>query len=286
MGPDLRRGRALRRPYVVAGLSLSVFVAVACSRDDVGEAPESSGVAHVHALVTNPADDTLLAATHQGVFRIVAGKAELVGKGRQDTMGLTVAGADRFYASGHPELGVDSSPHLGLIASEDGAQSWSTVALEGRADFHSLAVTRSGIYGYNSLASKLMFSKDGTTWRDLVTVTAFDLTANPSDPDHLLLTTEDGVLEYRRGEKQKLLDGTTGFALIEWAGPRTLVVVTVDGKVLTSTDVGRSWHQVGRVDGEVEALGTNDRGWQVATSAGIFESTDEGQTWRRLLDQG
>lgn len=40
-----------------------------------------------------------------------------------DLMGFTVAGPDRFLASGHPGPGADLPEPLGLVESRDGGQS-------------------------------------------------------------------------------------------------------------------------------------------------------------------
>jgi len=200
-------------------------------------------------------------------------------------MGLAVLGPDRFYASGHPEAGADAPPHLGLIASADGAETWKTMSLAGQADFHSLAPTSSGVYGYNSVASMLMYSSDGKEWTNVFRGVMHDIAADPDGAGHLLLTTENGVEDYRQGSEPTVLAKTEGIALIEWPDKRTVIGLTADGNVLMSSDAGRKWSDAGSVEGDIEALGANTDGWQVATTKGIFESTDQGKSWRSILDQ-
>lgn len=285
-GPRRATTRSRRPSGATLVFSLIFATAAACSSGPAsGPAETGPAMYHVHALVTNPADGSLLAATHQGVFKIEAGKATLVGKGRQDTMGLAVLGPGRFYASGHPEAGADSPPHLGLIASDDGAKTWKTMSLAGTADFHALAPTKTGVYGYNSVASTLMYSGDGKEWVDLFQGVVFDIAVDPDDPDHLLLTSEEGVQDYRRGSDPVLRAGTSGIALVEWADKQTVVGLAADGEVLVSTDAGRTWSPAGSVKGGIKALGANAEGWQVATTEGIFESTDKGKTWRNIFRQ-
>ena len=254
-----RRGtrRRPRRLYPPLLFSLIFATAAGCSSTPVADSTKAApSVSHVHALVTNPADGSLLAGTHQGVFKIEDGRATLIGKGRQDTMGLAVLGPDRFYASGHPEAGADAPPHLGLIVSADGAKTWKTSSLAGQADFHTLVPTSDGVYGFNSVRSMLMYSRDGKEWADLFEGGIYDVAADPHDPRHLLLTTEEGVKDYRRGSEPVLRAGTRGIALLEWADTRTVVGLTAGGEVLVSTDVGRKWSRVGSVSGDIEALGT------------------------------
>lgn len=278
--------RTLHGRFAILAMSgLVLAVTAACSNgstEDPGQAKTS--VSHVHALVTNPADGSLLAATHKGVFKIENGTAALVGKGRQDTMGLAVIGPDQFYASGHPEPGQGTSPHLGLIKSIDATTTWTTMSMEGQADFHSLAPTKTGVYGYNSVTSTLMHSADGKEWTDLLKTGLYDIAADPQDPERLLLTTEEGVQTYQRGATPELIPGTVGIALIEWADDGSIIGLKVDGSVVVSNDESLSWSPAGNVKGDIAAFGASPDAWQVATSDGIFQSTDKGKTWDKLLD--
>ena len=276
-------GRRRLAVLTVSGLVLTVTAA--CSNEpteDPGQA--KTAVSHVHALVTNPADGSLLAATHEGVFKIESGAARLIGQGRQDTMGLAVIGPDQFYASGHPEPSKGTSPHLGLIKSTDATKTWTTMSMEGQADFHSLVPTETGVYGYNSVTSTLMHSEDGKEWTDLLKADMYDIAADPQDTERLLLTTQQGVQTYRRGAEPELIPETAGIALIEWADDSSIIGLKVDGRIVVSNDEGRSWSPAGNVKGDIEAFGASPDAWQVATSDGIFESTDKGKTWARILD--
>ena len=277
-------GRAASRLCRSLMLGLVAVLATACA--GVPASPpvvDPMSMPHVHALVTNPADGSLLAGTHEGVVRIEDGKAVPVGTSRQDIMGLAMAGPDRFYASGHPEPGASGPPHLGLIASNDGAKTWSSVSLAGQADFHTLVPTTAGLYGYNSVKSTLMFSKNRTKWTDLLTAALYDIAADPNDPTHLLLTAETGVRDYRVGTPPADVPETKGVAFIEWVDKQNVVGLTISGEVKVSPDGGQTWSQRGTVDGDIEALGVGPAAWHVATTEGIFASTDGGRTWDRIL---
>ncbi len=269
---------------VLVSVVMVALVGCSATPDDGPSSPE--GISHIHALVTNPADESLLAATHEGVFRIEDGVAKRVGTGRQDTMGFAARGPDSFYASGHPAPDDGGPPHLGLIASSDGAKTWTTESMEGEADFHALAPTEEGVYGFNSVTSQLVHSVDGRNWTDLIGGNFYDIATDPKDLKKLLLTTPDGLQTYERGGKPRTVPKTAGIALIEWLSDGTIVGLKVDGRVVTSTD-GHRWTASGEVaEGDVQALGANGDTIQVATTTGIYTSDDDGKTWKRILEIG
>jgi hypothetical protein len=55
---------------------------------------------HVHAVDLNPADGSVFAATHHGVFRLAPEGAVQAGLAH-DMMGFAITGPDRFISSGH-----------------------------------------------------------------------------------------------------------------------------------------------------------------------------------------
>lgn len=94
-----RRGRA------AALLAAAAVLLAACT--STGPATKQAatpdpGTGHLHGLGVDPADNTVYAAGHLGVFRLSSGKAVRVADRYQDTMGFTVTGPSTFLASGHP----------------------------------------------------------------------------------------------------------------------------------------------------------------------------------------
>jgi hypothetical protein len=116
----------------LAGVLALLLFASACGDDArVRFEPPSGGAderraQHIHGLGIKPADGALMIATHSGLFRAAKGAqtAEPVGDRRQDTMGFTVVGPNRFLGSGHPDPRDDLPPLLGLIRSDDGGRKW------------------------------------------------------------------------------------------------------------------------------------------------------------------
>jgi hypothetical protein len=86
---------------VVSGASLlaAALVLVWIVTHDDAETESPAELSHVHGMGVNPADGLLYIAAHDGLFVLDEGGAvDLVGEGRQDMMGFTVAGARRSAA--------------------------------------------------------------------------------------------------------------------------------------------------------------------------------------------
>ncbi|MBA3381046.1 MAG: exo-alpha-sialidase, partial [Actinobacteria bacterium] len=140
------------------------------SADDRKSAATDAGPVHVHGLGINPADGALYIATHTGLYRSGEGdsKSVRVGDRKQDTMGFSVIGPDRFVGSGHPDFRTDLPPLLGLIESTDKGRSWESISLLGDADFHVLRAAGERVYGYDASNDRLLVSADaGRTWEEV-----------------------------------------------------------------------------------------------------------------------
>ena len=247
---------------------------------------QDPGPVHVHGLGINPSDGSLLIATHTGVFRAAAGEAEAsrVNDSYQDTMGFAVVGPDRFLGSGHPDGRDDLPPFLGLIESRDAGQSWQSVSLRGKADFHVLEAQGARIYGFGSdwetRAAQFLVSSDaGETWEERpVPEPLVSLAVDPNDPDRLVASGESAIYSSQDGGKSWQKRSTLA-GLVVWRTPRELVLVDSDGSVYASRD-GRSWREIGEVGGQPSAFESERDGIYVALHDGtIKSSSDGGASW-------
>jgi hypothetical protein len=248
------------------------------------------GPIHVHGLGINPADGSLLIATHTGTYRVAPDehKAKLIGENRQDTMGFTIAGPDRFLGSGHPDPNAARerglSPLLGLIESRDAGRSWQSISLSGRADFHVLRFAGRRVYGYDATNDRLLLSTDlGRTWRRVSRpAPLIDLVVDPRDSAHAVASTEKRLFVSRDEGLQwrPLRGGRSGF--LAWPTPTRLYLVAASGMVLTSPAPDRPWREVGEIGGEPAALMAQSQNeLYVALHDGtIKRSADGGRTWR------
>lgn len=277
-----------RRLAAATGVLTLLALASGCGSDDqpssvVGDVE----VAHVHGLGINPADGALIVATHNGAFRIAtdADEARPIGQDRQDTMGFTVAGADHFLGSGHPDAAGRAAGQpalLGLIESTDAGATWTPISLSGEVDFHALAARHDQVYGWDSGTSRFMVSTDGIEWDIRSTVAIFDFAVDPGDANHIIASGPDGLLESSDGGTTwETIDGPLVVTL-SWDDSAGLWGVAPDGGTHRLETSG--WVSGGNLPGQPQALlATADSLYAAAFDdeerTGIYRSTDDGETW-------
>jgi hypothetical protein len=250
------------------------------------EFPEP-GVEHVHGLGVDPADGTLYAATHFGLFRLPesGGEATRVANRYQDTMGFTVVGANTFLGSGHPDFREDSPPRLGLIESTDAGQTWQPLSLSGEADFHALHAAHGNVYGYEAGSGQFMVSADREQWETRSELPMRDFAVSPTDPDTLLATTERGLVRSTDGGRGwSSVDGAPTLAVLAWGTADALYGVSPSGTVHVSDDGGTTWSARDDVGGPPEAVTVDDGDGEpvlyvAVADRGILQSDDGGRTF-------
>jgi hypothetical protein len=283
--------RVLLAALVLGGLLIGVSAfAVSRGNDDLstGARGADAGPVHVHGLGINPADRSLLIATHTGTYRASPNeqKAARISESRQDTMGFTVAGPNHFLGSGHPDVqeSVQKNlpPHLGLIESRDSGRTWQSLSLSGEADFHVLRLTGQRVYGYDASNDRLLVSRDrGQKWREVNRpAPLLDLAVDPTDAQHLIAAGEGGLYESsNEGRTWRRLDLRIG--LLAWPSAKTLYVVDAQGSLFRIADEERRWIRVANVGGQPAAfLAETEKELYLALRDGtIKQSRDSGRTW-------
>lgn len=282
----------MHRLATLTVLVLTALAVVGCSSsdptsDDVQqdmEAADAGAVGHVHGLGVDPGDGTLYLASHYGVFRVNNGTPERVADRWQDTMGFAVIGPGHFLGSGHPDMREDLPSSLGLIESTDAAESWDTVALLGDADFHAIEPAGKAIYAYDSHTGSLVVTTDRETWETIDREPLLDLAVNPNDTDTVYATTGEGELARSVDQgRLKPIKDAPALTSIDWETDGPLIGVTREGAVMLSATGTTGWREVGRLDGQVEALDASPGRWHAATQSGVYVSTDEGATWEQVF---
>lgn len=242
---------------------------------------------HIHALGVDPADGTLYAASHHGLFRIQPGAAaQRVGTGTQDLMGFVIIGPRHFLGSGHPAPDESGPTNLGVLESTDAGATWQSLALSGKADFHAIDVKQNQFFGYDSSSQQVVYSGDRISWERRAHMELADLAAAPDNPQFLLATTATGLVHSADGGLSFVpIDSAPTLQLIDWPAADSIIGVSPTGIVGSSNDHGSTWIKLGTVQGTPVALTTNGpQEVYVATDRGIYLSKDAGHTFSLLYD--
>ncbi len=211
---------------------------------------------HVHGAVVD--GDSVVVGTHGGLHRvdIATGRSERIGSAQDDFMGFTGQVAGTLVASGHPGPGSDLANPLGLLASEDGGQTWESRSLSGEVDFHGLAVNGDEVVGWDTRGPLQWSTDGGRTWTAGPNLTPTALTWFGDDV--WLASPEQGLLTWVPGEDDVRSVGLPGVLVAASGDGRALWRVDMDGSVHRTTD-GSTWDTVGSVT-RIEALtGDADR---------------------------
>ena len=277
----------------MAALLLMAVSLIACARGETkaleGTLPaidNPPGILHIHGLGVNPADHSLYAATHGGLYRIDEGRASIVANRYQDTMAFTIIGKDHFIASGHPDLREDLPALLGLLESHDAGKTWTTRSLLGRADFHALRYAHGRTWGYDSTSGSLTVSSDRKEWSTRSSLVLRDFVVSPDSAEVLLATNAEALMRSADGGRSwKTTDSPEAPMLLWWTVPNELWLIDAEGAVHRSDDAGENWEHRGDLPGRPEALTIDGELLYAATHNAIFASDDEGETWKPIYNE-
>jgi hypothetical protein len=242
-----------------------------------------AGAQHIHGLGINPADRSLMIATHSGLFAAAPDQktAKRIGGSRQDTMGFTVIGPDRFLGSGHPDAREDLPPLLGLMRSDDAGRTWEPISLLGEADFHMLRASGQDVYGFDATRARLLVSADGgRSWeRRTPPASVIDLAVSPDDPGHVVASTEAGTFSSVDGARTWRPIARSHAGLLAWTSGG-LTMVDGSGTVFDASEAGRRFEPVGEIGGQPAAFASDGDDLYVALHTNeVKVSSDRGRTW-------
>jgi hypothetical protein len=287
MSTDIRKpvwcGTSLRAIALVTAFGLLS----ACASDEglVSESEVSASQVisapdwgHVHNL--SIIGDLVFIGTHDGFWKQENGKEPvLLSQPTFDVMGLA-GNNERWLASGHPGANMDAPSDLGLIESIDGGTTWKPVSLLGEVDFHRLISVDNFVLGVSAHDNSLLRSIDGgQSWRDLGTTLIFDIAINPSNPDSIFATTENGSIQSLDGGLTfSPITTPTPLVLLAW-GQQGLYATSASGQILFSGDDGANWTQRGSLGGQPVDLAADSADVVAVVNDSIFGSNDGGLTF-------
>lgn len=240
------------------------------------------------SLEVDPADGSLLLATNRGLYRVRRDRIDRMRSrmGEDDVangLAFRFTGPGEAVGSGHPGRERSRFAILGLIRTRDGGRTWRSVSRLGAADFHAIAVSRGTIVAAEGGTTTVVVSRDGGRTMESRTapLALNDLELDPADPSRWAATAENGVhLSGDGGESWRPSDPAGG-ARLAWPASDALFRTDIDGRVSRSSDGGLTWEEVGRVDGETQALAAPDeRTLYAADLDGVVRvSRDGGESW-------
>jgi hypothetical protein len=279
------------RPLIAILVLAAVLAACGDDQDETQPPVADPGLIHVHGLGRNPADGSLMVATHTGLFRATAEGANPVRvAGRyQDTMGFTVVGPDHFLGSGHPANLREDPAFLGLIESRDAGNQWRPISLRGEVDFHVLEAQGETVYGFGSdfetREPRFLRSEDGgRSWERLTPPEPLTgLAIDPRDPRRIVALGEQrGYVSRDGGSTWRPRDVPGG--LVTWTPEVGLVAADFRGVIRQTDDPMGEWEEVGRLGGSPAALeGVDDELLAATHEARVLSSRDGGASWEEIL---
>ena len=243
----------------------------------------------VGALEVDPADGTLLLATNRALYRVRKDRIDPVRArlGNSDVakgLAFRFTGPGEAVGSGHPGRARSEWAVLGLVRTSNGGRTWRSVSRLGAADFHAIALLGETLAPPpGGRATGLWIRDGGLTFEPRTAPLALqDLEIDPADPDRWVGTAETGVHLTTDGGTTWRPADPAGGARIAWPASDALFRTDLDGCVSRSSDGGLTWEDVGRVDGETQALtAVDERTLYAADIDGVVRvSRDGGETWR------
>lgn len=291
----------------ILGLITIVFAGAVVSA--MAQAQASVALADIHGLGYSPDGEQLMIASHDGIAIYRAGRWSKAASPQHDYMGFAAA-KQRFYSSGHPAPQSGLPNPVGLLRSDDNTKTWTQLGLEGKSDFHLMAVgyATNAVYVYNGAPNERMGRpgiyytlNDGFTWRRADAV-GLDgkieaLAVHPTDPKTLAVGTSVGLyVSTDAGARFKpVLSGAQvpglmfdheGSMLWTSTFDRSAHLLRVEWKGSQKTEL-----RLPAMDQDAVAYiaqsPSKPNEFAIATfERNVYLSDDRGSTWKQIADRG
>lgn len=308
------------RRKALAAILLSTLVISACSSNEEtssGPVQLNSGdtIDHMHGL-TYSNDSTIYIGTHEGMIssKDQGNTWSTVSSYDFDFMGFHTLSNGGMITSGHPGPNTDLPNPLGFMKSTDNGETWDSVSLLGKIDFHIMTSDFDNpdiIYALNQMgegeygAGIFKTTDGGLNWEkiepqglpdDLHKV--YSLISLPEDENILLAGTDIGVMRSEDGGKTWVMHDNqrfiTAFSVIPNEN-KDLISYSItkdDAAIMISKDKGATWEKFGLNLGQDAGnyISVNPENLeQIIVSSfnnSVFVSEDGGKNWQEVIKAG
>lgn len=262
---------------------------------------------HIHGLGYDSGNQRLFVATHYGLFIWKDNRLYQLGENRDDLMGFSLVPSNpkTIFTSGHPRGGGN----MGVMKSEDGGRTFKNIfrGLTGETvDFHSMIVSSANpkiLYGW--FHGKLYRTKDGGKSWQFPAARGLPsqgfcwggpcFSADSQDERTVYSGTPDGLLVSRDyGETWAKVQNELGAVAavgVHLSNSQLLFAFAERMGLTVSQDRGKNWKRAN--DGlnlspkEIVFAFAFDNKNPIqifaATGEQIFQSTDGGKSWQKIL---
>ncbi|MEJ9371088.1 F510_1955 family glycosylhydrolase, partial [Schinkia azotoformans] len=295
------------------------LISACSSKDESASGPvqlkSGDTIDHMHGL-TYSNDGSIYIGTHEGMIssKDQGNTWSTVSSYDFDFMGFHTLSNGDMITSGHPGPKTDLPNPLGVMKSTDNGETWDSVALLGKIDFHIMASDYNNpdiIYGLNQMgegeygAGIFKSTDGGQNWEkiepkglpeDLHKV--YGLIALPDYENTLLAGTENGVFRSDDGGKTWVMHDSerfiTAFSVLpnETKDLISYSITKDDAAVMISKDDGVTWEKLGlNLDQDAgNYISVNPKNLeQIIVSSfnnSVFVSEDGGQNWNEVIKAG
>ena len=310
----------MKRKALAAILLLSTLVISACgSKEEASSGPvqlkTGATIDHMHGL-TYSNDNTIFIGTHEGMISSKdQGKTwSTVSSYDFDFMGFHTLSNGDMITSGHPGPKTDLPNPLGVMKSTDHGETWDSVSLLGKIDFHIMTSDYNNpdiIYGLNQMgegeygAGIFKSTDGGQNWEKIAPKglpedlhKVYALVALPDYENTLLAGTENGVFHSDDGGKTWVMHDSerfiTAFSVIP-NDTKDLISYSItkdDAAIMISKDDGMTWEKLGLNLGQDAGnyISVNPENLELiivsSFNNSVFVSEDGGENWNEVIKAG
>ncbi|MHA7137979.1 F510_1955 family glycosylhydrolase [Rossellomorea arthrocnemi] len=270
---------------------------------------DDTTIAHIHGIGYPNNKEELYIATHDGLMKYKDHTWYEANSQKHDYMGFQPY-KEGFYSSGHPENGSDLDNPLGLVKSTDGGKSLDKLAFYGETDFHYLGAGYQSkvIYAINQKPNSKL---DTGLYRTLDEGKSFEksnmkgfnstsignIAVHPTNKNMLAISSKDGVfLSQDSGDSFEKVENTritTSIYLKEKKG----LFASIEGERIQLYELNLDSNQIQSYPTPalsqdnpimyITSTPTQSDEWTIVTYENdIYKTTDNGESWDEMVDNG